>query len=188
MQKMLRWSLVLAGVLLLAKGSLAGEAENPFKKAKVGDWVSYNTTTVMGVEGAKTNSAIKQTVKAKDEKELTVLFEMDTAGQKHSQEVKIPLDKPYDPTAAAPKMPQAKTEKLGEGDETITVGGKQYACHWVQIKATMGPGTVSTSKVWSCPDVPLGGTVKMETVMDITAGETAMKTTSTMELTGAGSQ
>ena len=188
MQGMLRWSLVLAGVLLLVKGSLAGEAENPFKKAKVGDWVSYSTVTVMSVGGMKTNSTVKQTVKAKDEKELTVLFEMDTAGQKHSQEVKIPLDKPYDPAAAAPKAPQAKVEKLGEGDETITVGGKQYACHWTQVKATMGPAAVSTSKVWSCPDVPLGGTVKMETVVDVTAGDTVMKTTSTMELTGAGSQ
>jgi hypothetical protein len=186
MQGMLRWSLVLAGVLLLAKGSLAGEKENPLKKAKVGDWVSYSMTNDM--RGMKTSSAIKQTVKAKDEKELTLLIEMDTAGQKYSQEAKIPLDKPYDPTAGVAKMPQAKMETLGEGDETITVGGKQYACHWVQIRATMESGTVSTSKVWNCPDVPLGGTVKMERAMDITTGGTTMKTTSTMELTGSGSQ
>jgi hypothetical protein len=185
MRSKAKWLVVLALAVFCVRLT-AGEAENPFKKAKVGDWVSYTMATV--ASGQKNSSNMKQTVKAKDEKEVTLLVENEMNGQKFGQEVKIPLDKPYDPSTAMAANMKAKVEKLGEGDENVTVGGKQYACHWIQMKVVMGANMTSTSKVWTCPDVPLGGMVKMEAQMQMKMGETSMDTTSTTEMTGAGSQ
>jgi hypothetical protein len=46
--------------------------------------------------------------------------------------------------------------------------------------------SVTTTKAWVCPDVPLGGMVKVVANSDTSAGGQSMKMTNTMELTGAG--
>jgi hypothetical protein len=127
----------------------------------------------------KQSSTLKQTVKAKDEKEVTLEIENQVMGRKMVNETKISLTQPYDPTQSGIKG-NAKVEKLGEGKETITVGGKQYDCKWFQVKMTrqQGPTLVTgTTKVWICADVPLGGMVKSEGDMSIKIDETnSMKT------------
>jgi len=153
--------------------------ENPFKKAVVGDWVGYKNTTKM--QGADMASEMKQTVTAKTEKTITLKIEVIMNGAAVSTtETVIELDKPYDPTATTPN---SKVEKLGEGEESITVGGKTYATKWVKMKITMdnaGTKMESESKAWTSPDVPLGGLVKSETVIK------SMNMTTVMEMTGAG--
>jgi len=116
----------------------------------------------------KQTSKLKQTVKAKDEKEVTLEVENHVMGRKMVSETKISLVQPYNPAQTGLK--DAKVEKLGEGKETITVGGKQYDCKWIKVKMTrqQGPTSISgTSKVWICADVPLGGMVKSEGDMSI---------------------
>ncbi|MCE9530239.1 MAG: hypothetical protein K8T89_03755 [Planctomycetes bacterium] len=153
-------------VMSLATVSRGADEENPFKKAKVGDWASYTMkTTAMGVN---IDAEMKTTVTAKDDKEVTIktsllLNKMDIPGQ----ESKIDLTKPYDPTSTAnlPKDANAKVEKTGEGDEEIEVGGKKYACKWMEMKITakiMNTDFESKVKVWMNKDVPLSGMVKMD--------------------------
>ena len=77
---------------------------------------------------------------------------------------------------------------LGEGNETITVGGKPYACHWTKMKvaSTKPAPTNGTVKVWNCGDVPAGGVVKMEMENEMTVGGKPMTSKMTMELKGFG--
>jgi len=120
---------------------------------------------------------MRRTVTAKDAASVTMSMEMTVAGRKMpAQTVRIPFDRPYDP-AAKPGQPQGSVEKVAEGTETLTVGGKEYACQWIQSRHTAGERTTE-GKVWICRDVPLGGLVKTDT----TSGEHKM----TMTMTGCG--
>jgi hypothetical protein len=163
-------------------------ADNPYKNAKVGDWVEYTmTTTAMGHNMQMTS---KQTVVAKDETSVTLRTEMTSMGHKMPpQEIKIPFNQPYEPykLGARPES-DAKATLIGEGNETITVGGKPYACHWVKMKVTSTKPQPSegTMKVWNAADVPAGGMVKMEMDNEMAMGEQKMTTTMVWELTGFG--
>lgn len=188
---MKRMFAVLAVLAFVAGGLCnAADAENPYKKAKVGDWVSYVQTTNMVAMNMKTSVTVKQTVKAKDEKEVTLLVEADMNGQKSSQEVKIPLDQPYDPnTAGMPKEMNAKVEKIADGKESVTVAGKAYDCQWTQVKVSMKNDQMDmsgTTKSWVCSDVPLGGLLKSEGEMAVNVAGNAMKTQMTMEMKDCG--
>src|SRR5438105_1366233 len=72
---MFRTKLVLgmAAVCLVATAARA-EEENPFKKAKVGDWSQYATKTVM--PAATIESEMKQTVTKKTDTEVTYEMKM----------------------------------------------------------------------------------------------------------------
>jgi len=150
--------------------------------------VSYVQTTNMVAMNMKQTMTMKQTVKAKDDKEVTLLVEMTALGRNMSNEIKVPLDQPYDP--ASNNMPKnAKFEKIADGSETLKIGGKDYACTWMQGKIIMKDGTTDvtgTSKTWSCPEVPLSGMVKMESQMTMNMGGQEMKTEMTMELQDCG--
>ena len=162
-------------------------ADNPFKTAKVGDWVEYATTT--GGMGHDMQMTTKQTVVAKDDTSVTLRNEATAMGQKMPpHDVKIPFDKPYEPYKSSSAATDATTTLIGEGNETITVGGKPYACHWVKMKvvATKPAPTNGTVKVWSCSDVPAGGMVKMEMENEMKVEKQTMTTTMVMELKGFG--
>src|ERR1043165_1695653 len=179
---MFRFKLFALVLATLAFASFAADEENPYKSAKIGDWVEYKSNTE--AQGFKMESKMKHSVTAKTDKEVTVAIEMDMNGQKHTQEMKIDLTQKYDPTTAGapPGQKAPKVEKVKEGDETLTIGGKAYKSHWTESKMTMDAGgqpMETESKTWISKDAPLGGLVKME--MKMGAG---MKTT--MELTGSG--
>ncbi|MCX7806089.1 MAG: hypothetical protein N3A38_12985 [Planctomycetota bacterium] len=174
-------------VCWVARRAESGDAaaENPFKKANVGDFVAYAVEADMG--GMKMKGKVKQTVTAKDEKTATVAVETEMAGiPPQKNEVKVELDKPHDQVP-----PGAERKTIKEGDETIKVGGKEYKCHWTETETAMKvPNNMGTSltraKVWICQDVPLGGLVKMESTTDITMGETKMTQKMNMELADSG--
>ena len=180
---MIRSILFAALFSIAALLSHAADVENPYKTAKVGDWVEYSSHTEG--PGISMNSKSKQTVTAKTDTEATITIETDMQGQKSSQEQKIDLTKKFDPSDMSAGMPggmKPKVEKGKEGDEAVTVGGKKYDTHWVENKVTMemqGMKIESETKSWIAKDAPLGGLVKME--MKMMAG---MKMT--MELSGSG--
>jgi hypothetical protein len=120
--------------------SPAGEkADNPFKKAKIGDYVVYKMT--MSVNGMDNEVSIKHTVTAKNEKEVTMqtVNTFDFMGKtvnKADKDQKIDLTKPLDPVTYSLKI--GKWEKTGEGKEKIKVGDKTYDCTWVSYKGATG--------------------------------------------------
>ncbi len=180
-----RW---LAVTLLLACASyaVAADEENPFKKAKVGDFATYKMVTKVGdrsVEGT-----ITQTVTAKSDKEVTIKSTNKIAGMELAgQEQKIDLTKPFDPTKGnVPPGSDIKVEKLKDGAEKLKVGGKEYMAKWESYKIkgkANGVDFDSEVKVWTSPDLPLA-MLKMETTGEV-AG---MKVETTLELAETGNK
>ena len=177
---------ILALFLAAICMAMRAEDENPYKNAKVGDWVEYKSSTVM--PQMKMESKMKRTVTAKTEKEVTIKMDTEMPNvPPQSTEMKIDLTTKYDPLTAGMQRGGAKPpviEKVGEGDETLNLGGKEYKTHWIDNKMTMEMGgnkMESQSKVWMSKDAPLGGMVRMEMKMG-----GAMAMTTTTELTGAG--
>lgn len=159
--------------------------ENPLKNAKVGEWIEYTMRTE--AMGQKMEMQMKQSVAAKDATSVTLRVETTMMGQKMpGQDVKVPLDKPYEPYTQG--LTGATVTQLGEGNETITVGGKSYACHWTKVKvvATQPQAAENTAKVWTCKDVPVNGLVRMESEGTVTVQGQAMTTKTSMELKGVG--
>lgn len=159
--------------------------DNPLKNAKVGQYIKFKMTTE--TMGTKTQMEMKQTVIAKDDISVTLRTETTAMGMKMPpQDSKILLNQPYEPYKQG--FSDAVVTPLGEGNEQITVGGKTYNCHWAKVKVTASKPTAvdSITTVWSSPDVPVNGMVKMVTDSTTKMGQNAMVTKMTMELVEAG--
>lgn len=184
MNRMMKTCAVVAlGTLVLPL--LTWAADNPYKNAKVGEWVE--TLMISETMGRKSEMKTKQAVVAKDDVSVTLRTVVTMMGKEMPpQETKIMLNKSFNPYTQGDT--NAKVTTLGEGDETITVDGKSYKCHWTKVKvvATKPASMESTFKVWSSKDVPLAGTVKMESETVMTMKEATMNTKMTMKLTGFG--
>ena len=173
---------VFAVILLVCvdPASLRADDDNPYKAAKVGDWVEYKYSARNFAAPRGTEATIKMTVIAKDDKELT--YEIGGWVPGVVQKVKIDLTKPHDPIGLAAlsnyhnfgeiKGLDFKAEKLAEGKEKLKVGGKEYDTRWTQMKHTikftelpqLGERTyVILAKTWVSKDVPLSGQVILET-------------------------
>ena len=174
--------LLLAAVPFLARA----QEENPYKKAKIGDYATYKMTTKVG--GFSVEGTISQTVVAKDDKEVTLettgkAMNMDIPAQRHT----IDLTKPFDPTKAAGNVPpgaMVNVQKLKDGTEKLTLGGKAYDTKWetFKVKATvMGMNIESDLKVWQTKDLGIP-VVKMEGSADVGGNKMEML----MELTETG--
>jgi hypothetical protein len=177
--------LACAAVLLvwLAPSIQAADNENPFRSAKVGDWAEYMMT------GQNTEGSTKMTIVAKDDKELTyeIVATFSFMGKKMvlpAQMMKVDLTKSYDAISAANlKANNVKIEKVDEGKEKLTAGGKEYETNWTKLKATTtvnGMTIVMDYQMWFCQDVPLSGLVRMDT--------TTTGMTTKVELTAYGSK
>jgi len=161
--------------LLLAASIAADPTENMYRTAKTGDWIEWKTNDVV----------MRQTVTAKTDATLTLRIEQTIDGKKGPPlDQFIDLKGPFPPVRKAEPKDETKTdvEELGTGKETLTVGGKTYDCTWAKRKTTItfkgGITFVSVTKGWNCPDVPLGGAVRMETEIQ---GKTSVT-----EMTGSG--
>jgi len=181
--KWIRWMVALAMFVTVATVA----ADNPYKTAKVGEWIEYAMTTQ--VMGQSMKMKTKQTVIARDEVSVTVKIESWMGSQQMpASEQKILFNKPYEPYNLDEKMTDAVVTPMGTGSETLTVGEKTYACQWskVHIVATKPMPMDSITKVWTTKGVPMSGVVKMETDTTMKMGEKSMATKMTMELTGFG--
>lgn len=148
--------------------SATGE-ENPYKKAKVGDYATYTMTTK--VAGMSLEGTITQTVSAKSDKEATLKVTGSVNGMEiPAQEQKIDLTKPFDPTTSGlPPGTEAKMEKLKDGKEKIKAAGKEYETTWetwkVKAKAN-GQEIEAEGKTWTTKDLPLY-MIKLEMTMEV---------------------
>src|SRR5262245_53180140 len=144
----------------------AAEEENPFKKARVGDWVEYKMT------GPNIEGKTKMTIVTKDDKEVvyevtgTFSF-MGMESVAPVQKQTVDLTKSYDPIVAANlKRNNVKIEKLAEGKEKLKVGQKEFATNWTKLRSTTTVNNVTIVtdyQMWFAAEVPLGGLVRMDT-------------------------
>lgn len=181
----LRYTVLAAAVMamLLLPALAQGVGDNPLKNAKVGEWIEYKMTNSM-MAGMSTK--MKQTVVAKDATSVTLRIDTEMMGQKQSTTTKIPLDQPYEPHKIGQPEGVSIT-LLGTGTETITVGGKSYACTWSKAKVVMAKEkTEMVSKVWVSKDAPLTGVVKSESDMSTSQQGQNFSMKMFMELTGSG--
>ena len=164
--------------------------EHPMAKAKVGDWVSYKSTTAAPGLPKPIVSTTKQMVKEKTDSEVTLSVESSVDGNSNTQDTKIDLKQVNDPLNPPPVDGVKMTvKKLGAGKEKLTIGGKTYDCEWMHLEINMevqGTNTKTTTKEWTCKDVPCGGIVKY--VSETTLPNAGGTTTSTLELTGHGTK
>lgn len=127
---------------------MAQAEDNPWLKAKVGDWVSYETVT----SGMKVG--VKWTVTAKTATSLTYAIETSMMGQvvKSNQTID------FKSFAAAAKATKAITT-----EETITVAGQSWKCKKVE---TNDNGVKNVT--WLNTDLAMGGLIKSETSGPVT--------------------
>ncbi|HVK07829.1 MAG TPA: hypothetical protein VM597_03525 [Gemmataceae bacterium] len=181
---------LFAAALALAAApvAFAADDDNPYKKAKVGDFSTYKMTTKIG--GLNVEGTMTQEVTAKDDKEATVK----TTGKVNGMdippnEVKIDLTKPYDPTKATGNLPQGanvQVEKLKDGKEKVKVAGKEYDSVWETYKMkvnAMGMMIETDMKVWQAKELSIP-MLKME----MTAEVMGQKMEVAMELTETGNK
>ena len=176
-------AVTILGTLVLSLQAVA--ADNPYKSAKVGEWVE--TVSTSETMGGKMEMKMKRTVVAKDAVSVTLRTVATMMGREMPpQDAKIMFDQPYQPYVQGDS--DAKVTTLDEGDETITVSGKSYKCNWAKVKvvATKPMPMESTVKAWSSKDIPLGGIVKMESESVMSMEGTTMNSKTTMTLTGFG--
>jgi hypothetical protein len=174
-------------LLAVAAFPIAARAadDNPYKNAKVGDFVKYNIKSDGGIVKSERTTLV--TVTAKTDKEVTIKSVVTIQGKDTpATETKIDLTKPFDPLAAGAQK-GATVKKLKDGTEKIKVGDKEYDCNWTsyEIAAPAGSpaGLGGETKVWLCKDV-VGGVVKQTTSikfgtnvvnMDMVIAETGSK-------------
>ncbi len=176
--------LAFAAGVCLAPVLSAGEEknDNPFRNAKVGDYVAYKQTTLF--LGNTIEIRIKETVTAKSAKELTLTTTAAAQGAPlPSHDTKIDLTKPYEPLASVAQAdPTRKFEKTGAGKEKLKVGDKSYDCDWVAGTQLEKDGKhKSDVKIWFSRSVPLTGRLRVES-------KTTFGEVTTMEVTGWGSE
>jgi hypothetical protein len=161
---------LLAAVLAAAAVPAArgqGPADHPFRGAKVGDFATYALTMKVGT--FETKGTVTNTVAARTDKTVTVEATARLNGAESPPKTQtIDLTKAFDPAAAGLAVNGArentKVEKLAEGREKLTVGGKSYEANWTTLKVTVKTPAGETPvdmKVWVGRDVPFG-LAKME--------------------------
>jgi hypothetical protein len=179
--------LAAAVALVFAPFASAADEENPYKKAKIGDFAAYKMTTK--VAGLNIEGTVTQTVTAKDDKEVKI----ETTGKVNGMDIPaqsqtIDLTKPFDPTKAGnlPAGSDVKVEKLKDGTEKVKVGTKEYATKWETYKMKMKAMNMefeAEMKVWQTKDlnIPM---VKMEMTADVMGNKMEVL----MELTETGNK
>ena len=137
----------------------AQEADQPLKRAKVGDYVIFK------MEGP-VKGTMKQEVTAVSEKEVTVKTITTINGMElKPSEQTIDLTKKADPSVEEKNKKKFRIVETGKGQETLRIGGKDYKCDWRSMTTTVtqnGMDIVTEAKVWISKDAPVYGMVKTE--------------------------
>lgn len=139
-------------LLSCSAASSTEQVDNPWSQSTVGDWSEYKT--VIGPMVALT----RLTVTAKDEKNVTIERRVTREDFVKTFTQHIPLDKPWTRSILTPP-PSVTVKNVGDGTETLTIGGKEYKCLWVKIRATT-QNMDDTLTIWRCNEVPVDGLVK----------------------------
>jgi hypothetical protein len=165
-----RIAVVTAAVFFTAVSAFAEGRVNLLTKAEPGDWAGYmvtrenKTIPLLGFKDQqhwRVISVVEESSVRLDE--YMMLGTERTSGLGRP----VQLDKPFEPIAGL--AASAAVTVVSEKPETLTLAGKNYACTRIERKIlqpldeeTFQPKWEGTSTIWICPDVPVGGLVKME--------------------------
>lgn len=164
--------LYLVLIVVFAPAFAFADADlNLLTKAAPGDWAEYSVTRqnetvpMLGFKDQKRWRAIRMVDEASvGIDEYMLMGDQRSAGLGRI----VSLEKPFEPLAG---LADAATVKVvSESADTIRVAGKNFACRKIErkIKQPLDDEKFQgkwegTSTIWICPEVPLGGLVKMET-------------------------
>jgi hypothetical protein len=177
----------LALVAVVATGE--EQVDNPRYKSwatyKVGTTIKLRTTCTEFVKGKEvdTKTVLMMTVTLKEVTPEKVVVEVITEAVTKTRKITPPPQKQEIPakisleaaTQPAGVLPGMTATKKGEGDEEMTVAGKTFKAHWVEVQIN-GPDAKGTTKAWTSDEVP--GLV-LKAVVKMTRPE---RTTVTLEL------
>jgi len=153
-----------------AAGFALAQTTHPLSKAGQGDWALYSvtvensTTPFLSVKDQQRWRAVTIVQETGVRIDSFTLFNGSRASLGPSM---IDFDKPFEPVFEISRG--AKIEVVSSTPENLTIKGKTYACTKIVRKVSRpgNPETLETgwngiSTIWTCPDVPLGGIVKIE--------------------------
>jgi hypothetical protein len=157
-------------VLFAAVSAFAVSQVNLLTKAAFGDWAEYSVTRenkTIPLLGFKDQKHWR-TISAVDDSSVRIDEYFMMGGQRTTGLGRlVPLSKPFEPISGLAET--AVVTIISENAETLTLAGKSYACTKIQRKINQPVDDekfqakwAGTSTIWICPDVPLGGLVKME--------------------------
>ncbi len=149
-----------AVILVAVAAGAQGRQAAPLEAVRVGDWLSFK----LSGRGQFTGT-LKQTLIAINDATATIKTEQ-TMGAKPlpAKETKMSLVELRDPLKIAAKLDKAKIEEGASGKEDRELNGKKLACDWRELKVSYGEGQtpIISSKVWTSPQIPLTGLVRLE--------------------------
>jgi uncharacterized protein (UPF0333 family) len=162
--------ILVAAVLVFAAVPAAAQTANPLTKASQGDWAQYAVSV---------DNATVPIMNMKDQQRWRVVSVVQETGVRIDNYTIMPggrtsmggsvleFAEPFEPVFEIARG--AKIEVVSTTQETVTVKGKPYACTKTVRKvsrpldaATMQSGWNGTSTIWLCPQIPVGGVVKIE--------------------------
>jgi len=143
---------------------------NLMAKAQVGDWAHFvlnsqnETVPMMSVKDQQTLRVILFVLK--DSIGLQEYFTI--AGKRMGPlPDRVDLSKPYEPVPGLGA--EAKIDVVSSSPDNVAVNGKTYACTKIVRKVAQTAdimkgetGWNGTSTIWVCPDIPVGGIVRIE--------------------------
>ncbi|MFH0938285.1 MAG: hypothetical protein V1899_03260 [Planctomycetota bacterium] len=146
--------------LLIKNNEHAADEKNPFKVAKVGDWIEYK------MSNGPINGTLKKTVIKKTDIETTIEMVNNMGGQEMKQQAVIKFNEKYDPLN--PDMLGSNVVIVDSGEENFAVADKTYSTKWAAIETplVMDEKIMIKAKTWISTEVPLGGLVKSITEID----------------------
>jgi hypothetical protein len=170
MLKKRKFELYSLVILFAATLTFATTQVNLLTKASFGDWAEYSVT--------RENKTIPL-MSFKDQKRWRIISTVDDSHVRIDEYFMmggrrttglgrlVPLSKSFEPISGLAET--ATVTVVSESAETLTLAGKSYACTKIQRKINQPVNDEKfqtkwegTSTIWICPDVPLGGLVKME--------------------------
>lgn len=188
---------VLGFTLLFAAAAVFAEGlVNLLTAASPGDWAGYSVTRqnetipLLGFKDQKhwrTVSVVEETSVRIDEYFMMGDRRVSGLGRP------VLLGKTFEPVAGLAET--ATVTVVSEGAETLDLADRSYACTKIERKIVQPldeekfqPRWEGTSTIWICPDVPVGGLVKMENryVEQLAASAEANRIVETWVLTGFG--
>jgi hypothetical protein len=149
----------------------AADLENPYKRAKLGDYATYAAVAQSPLGESKTNRSVIITAVGERQVSVKIVIERDGKGTPPTQvEQKIDITKPFNPGTA--EDVNFVWERLKEGKGKLTVGNKEYECTWITYKpvvprdSSLKPEGERT--IWISKDLPfiVKDTLKMRVGTD----------------------